>query len=212
MLQDQGYKYEFAKNILGDNIREWTSSSSDKGGFWYERILPMFVRIAATYDSRAENGDSMVSDLLTQTKSLIKNVEDVIVKMNEASSILALPVQAATRTANPARISLMATMLSLANKENNMRKTKFGRIEEAIDEAIRNNGNIGKGGFDVVVKTTEEIYRESWNNLKFNFINFENYREHKKVYPTLIEMNSDMQRMSMSNHGGLESLLGEDFN
>lgn len=211
MLQEQGYQYEFAKNILGSNVRDWSSAATDSGGYWSERILPPLAKIAATYDYRAQNNDTIISDLLKETKEIVSNIEDVIMKMNTASSILSLPVQSAVKGVSSARISLMSTMLSIANSENNMRKTKFAKIESAIDEALRDHGNTGVKGYDIVVHTIEEIYKEAWNSLKFNFINFDNYRNHEPIYATLMEMNSSLQRIAMSDSGVIHSAFGEDF-
>lgn len=211
MLQAQAFQYSFAKNILGPEVRNWASSPTDKGSFWDTAVLPKIADINSEYDRRAEEGNTIVSDLLASTKSLVKDIEVVIERINTASSILALPVQAAARGASASRISLLATMLSSANSENNLRRTKFAKLDEAVKESFTAHGNTGISGFEPVIKAMEELYKESWNSLKFNFINYDNYRNNDTVYATLVEMNSALQREKMANSGGLGSVFGTDF-
>lgn len=211
ILQKQAESYAFAKNILGEGVLEWTAGISSKGSHWNTKIFPRFLKIGEIYDKRAEEGDTTVSDLLKETRKNVQDFKEVIMKMNSAASILFLPIQAASRSANPASISLMSTLLSMANAENVMKNTKLKAIDDAVQKAITDRGNIGVGGYDDVIQEVEKIYRKAWERLRFHFVNYNNYQSNKPVYATLVEMNSDIQKQSLSQSSSLESILGDDF-
>lgn len=212
MLQSQGREYMFAKKALGENVHSWSAAYDDHDSVWSNRFLPILEGIAKRYNERAEAGDQIVSDLRKEAITIFDRLQEVIARLNKATSILELPVKATvTGAGGPAsRISFIATAMSVANQRDNLRKVMMADVESSISEAF-GSGNRGAGGFDGVVEAMSNVYSVTWNRLRLAFINFDNLRDGDEVHSSVVEMISSLQAGSTSQDSGLSAALAEDF-
>lgn len=193
LLHNQVREYKFARQILGDDIREWDSTFDSPKGVWAEKFYPQLSEIASEYTRRSREGDTVVSDLMKRANKVFDVLATVIEKMHHASSILELPAKAIA-DGNPggaARISYMAAAMSLASSRDNLKKESLDRIGQEIRNSFT-SGNLGEGGFDGVVESMSEEYSLAWNRLRLAFVNYQNIQRGQEVYATIMELNSAM--------------------
>lgn len=212
MLQSQAREYVFARKALGANVHSWSASYDDQDGVWDKRFLPVLEEVARKYNERAASGDQIVSDLRKESLAIFDRLQEVIVRLNKATSILELPVKATvTGAGGPAsRISFIATAMSVANQRDNLRKVMLADIEKAMADAF-GSGNSGEGGFDGVVEAMSKVYSTAWNRLRLAFVNFDNLRDGTEIHSSVVEMVSALQADTVSTGGGLAAALSEDF-
>lgn len=201
LLQTQARQYAFAKQILGDDIYNPDVTFESPGGLWSEKLYPAFSDIAKEYTKRSLEGDPVVSDLLTATRKIYDDIVAVVERLHHAASILELPAKAVA-DGNPggaARVSWMATAMSVALSKENMRKVAFQKIDDAIAKAF-GDGNIGEGGFDGVINAASETYSTAWNRLRLHYINYQRLQKGEVLFNTVIELNAALTRdRAMSN-------------
>lgn len=190
MLKTQADQYSFAVEVLGDDIYSPDSSYNAPGGIWNEKIYPHLTSIADRYSQRATEGDTKVSDLLREARKIYDVVVPLVEKFNHAASILELPVKAIAE-GNPggaARISWMATAMSISMSKENLRKTAFDKIDDSFRESF-GDGNKGVNGFDAVIDSMSKVYSTAWNRLRLHFINYRRVQRGEEPFATIIELN-----------------------
>lgn len=195
MLKTQADEYAFAHSVLGDDIYDQDASYGQPGGAWNEKIYPRLTSIAQRYSQRAIEGDTVVSDLLRETRKIYDVVIPLVERFNRSASILELPVKAIAE-GNPggaARISWMATAMSISMSKENMRKVAFDKIDAAIKEAF-SNGNQGENGFDNVIEVMAKVYSTAWNRLRLHFINYQRVQRQQEPFATVMEINAFMSK------------------
>lgn len=200
MLKTQADEYGFALSVLGDDIYDSDASYSSPGGTWNERIYPRLTSIAEKYSQRSREGDTVVSDLLRETRNIYDVVIPLVERFNRSASILELPVKAIAE-GNPggaARISWMATAMSISMSKENLRKVAFDKIDDAIREAF-SNGNQGEHGFDIVIETMAEVYSTAWNRLRLHFINYRRVQHGEEPFATVVELNVRLNKQGVMN-------------
>lgn len=212
MLQKQGIQYSFAKRALGENIHKWTVSYDDSDGVWYRVFFTRLSAIAEEYNSRAEKGDEIVSDLLRETREIYDGFVDVVNRYYHATSILELPVKASISglPGGSSRISYIASAMSLANSKNNARKVVFEGIDDAIKKSF-GRGNAGEGGYDVIIESMASIYNVAWNRLRLAFINYDRLRRGEEIFASNMEMLAEFQKKGSRSNDGLSSVLDQSF-
>lgn len=211
LLQNQAKEYNFAKKVLGRNIKtDWTVSYDDEGSPWDKRFANELVDIAITYNERAEEGNTITSDLLRRARVLQDDLERFVQRYNHCASILELPVISSVPGApgGAARMSYIASAMEIANTKDNLRLTVLKDIEKKVSESL-SRGNIGRNGFDDALRAFAEAYSKTWNRLKLAFINYDRYRDGLEPYTNITELNATMS--TDSNGENLEELLSRDI-
>lgn len=211
LLQNQAKEYNFAKKVLGKNIKtDWTVSYDDEGSPWDKRFANELVDIAITYNERAEEGNTITSDLLRRARVLQDDLEKFVQRYNHCASILELPVISSVPGApgGAARMSYIASAMEIANTKDNLRLTVLKDIEKKVSESL-SRGNIGRNGFDDALRAFAEAYSKTWNRLKLAFINYDRYRDGLEPYTNITELNATMS--TDSDGENLEELLSRDI-
>lgn len=211
LLQNQAKEYNFAKKVLGRNIKtDWTVSYDDEGSPWDKRFANELVDIAITYNERAEEGNTITSDLLRRARVLQDDLEKFVQRYNHCASILELPVISSVPGApgGAARMSYIASAMEIANTKDNLRLTVLKDIEKKVSESL-SRGNIGRNGFDDALRAFAEAYSKTWNRLKLAFINYDRYRDGLEPYTNITELNATMS--TDSDGENLEELLSRDI-
>lgn len=211
LLQNQAKEYNFAKKVLGRNIKtDWTVSYDDEGSPWDQRFANELVDIAITYNERAEEGNTITSDLLRRARVLQDDLERFVQRYNHCASILELPVISSVPGApgGAARMSYIASAMEIANTKDNLRLTVLKDIEKKVSESL-SRGNIGRNGFDDALRAFAEAYSKTWNRLKLAFINYDRYRDGLEPYTNITELNATMS--TDSDGENLEELLSRDI-
>lgn len=211
LLQNQAKEYNFAKKVLGRNIKtDWTVSYDDEGSPWDKRFANELVDIAITYNERAEEGNTITSDLLRRARVLQDDLERFVQRYNHCASILELPVISSVPGApgGAARMSYIASAMEIANTKDNLRLTVLKDIEKKVSESL-SRGNIGRNGFDDALRAFAEAYSKTWNRLKLAFINYDRYRDGLEPYTNITELNATMS--TDSDGENLEELLSRDI-
>lgn len=197
MLKTQADEYGFALSVLGKDIYDSDASYNAPEGTWNERIYPKLTEIANEYADRARSGDTVVSDLLRETRNVYDVVVPLVERFNRSASILELPVKAIAE-GNPggaARISWMATAMSISMSKENLRKVAFDKIDAAIKEAF-SDGNKGESGFDVVIEAMAEVYSTAWNRLRLHFVNYQRVQRGEEPFATVVELNIALNKVN----------------
>lgn len=203
MLEIQIKHYRFAKNILGDHIYSWDATFDDPGSIWDERFSGDLMKIADAYNRRAKKKATKIADMQQAAWLIQDRLEKLVAQMNHASSVLELPVKASVGE-NPggaARLSLIATVLDMSNRKDNLRKTVFKQVDDAFTEAF-SSGNQGVGGFDTIISAMSDVYSLAWGRLRLALVNYDNLRMGEKVFATTMDMQTAMTQSKTDGNGG----------
>ena len=213
VLKNQSENYKTAKGIIGENIYSWFKSFDEENSIWANKFQPNLDSISSEYNSRSKSGNNIVSDLYRRTNEVCNDLEKFIETYNKVSSVLEIPVQVSIRgnLGGAARISLMASYMSIASSKDNIRKGVIKKVRKEMNKALVESGNIGENGFDSVIGAMQEVYSSSWNRLWLALVNYNNLREGKEIFGSVVEMKSNFQSSSMSRNSnmGLRDIIGE---
>ena len=209
------FQEAFAERILGEDVRKMSSMYNNRGGMWDRYFVPKLEEIAHEYNNRAESGSQVVSDLLSKTRIVFDNLEDSIIRINHATSILSLPVlrEIKDMPGGAARLSILAKHMAIANSKDNLRKRVLVEIDNEIEDVFV-SGNRGVGGFDEIIEKMKNAYAVSWNRLRLAFINYQNLQTGDRIYANLTEMQAGIEGDNIargSKISRLEDVLGEDM-
>lgn len=224
VIKRQVREYKFAKSALGEDVLKWSHEyDSGKDSVWSNKFRPHLDVLAREYNKRAEEENPITSDILRETRKIYNAIIKVIMRYNDATTVLDLTVKASIEgtPGGAARLSYIANAMDVANSKKNLLLTELKQIQEEIDYSLK-AGNKGWGSYDKIIKELEVAYQNAWDKMHLAFINYDRLRNNESIFTTKIEMKTELQSMQtgslgsvsktgINTSGNLSSVLSENF-
>lgn len=210
MLKRQVKHYNFAKDKLGKNVLEWSSSYDEAGGVWDTKIYPALRSLEHTYDQRAAEENFITTDLLAKTRKIENVLQELVHEMLTTTTILELPIHMKLNKMGgesaSARLSTFAAQEERMSRKNVLRESVFKDLSEII-VSVCGAGNQGAGEYKRIIKEMARIYEIHWNRMRFIFVNFDRLRREERLYATYSEMIADMREKGSIGYKENDNLM-----